>query len=97
MNEDIEKGRPGSSFDDFLREQGTYEAMTEQAVKRVIAYQIAVSMREQNISKAEMARRLETSRSQIDRLLDPAHDGVSLSVLARAASAVGRKLHVELI
>lgn len=97
MNDDSEKGRLGSSFDDFLREQGTYEATTEQAVKRVIAHQIALSMREQNISKAEMARRLETSRSQIDRLLDPAHDGVSLSVLARAASAVGRKLHVELI
>ncbi|PZR75333.1 MAG: hypothetical protein DI537_45105 [Stutzerimonas stutzeri] len=54
-------------------------------------------MKEQNIGKAEMAKRLHTSRSQIDRILDPEYQGVTLAVLARAANAVGRRLHLELV
>ena len=94
---DVEPGRIGGSFDDYLEEQGTYEETTERAIKRVIAFQLAQIMGEQKISKAEMARRLATSRAQLDRLLDPDHEGVTLSTLARAAQAVGRTLKLELV
>lgn len=92
----IEKGRPGQAFEDFLKEQGTYEETTEQAVKRVIAFQLSEAMKTEGISKVEMARRLNTSRSQLDRLLDPDYEGVTVGVLARAAKAVGRGLRLEL-
>ena len=91
-----EKGRAGPLFEDFLKEQGAYEDSTALAVKRVLAFRIAAAMKEQGITKVEMAARLSTSRSQLDRLLDPAHDGISLRVLARAARAVGRTLRLEL-
>ncbi len=96
MSAEIEKGKAGDLFEDFLKEQGTYEATTEQAVKRVLAFQLAAAMKEQSISKVEMARRLDTSRSQFDRLLDPDNDGVTLAVLSRAAQAVGRTIKLEL-
>ena len=93
---DIEHGTLGESFDDFLRAQGTEEQTTEQAIKRVIAYQLANIMAQEHITKVELARRLQTSRSQIDRLLDPENDGVTVAVLSRAAKAVGRRLKLEL-
>lgn len=96
MTCEIEKGKVGSLFEDFLKEQGTYEETTEYAVKRVLAFQIAQVMKEQNITKVEMARRLETSRSQLDRLLDPDNDRVTLGVLSRAARVLGRSLNLEL-
>jgi predicted XRE-type DNA-binding protein len=96
MNNDIEHGRLGQSFDVFLAEQGTRESTTETAIKRVIAFQLAEAMADGQISKAELARRLETSRSQVDRLLDPDNDGVTLGALSRAAHAVGRSLRLEL-
>lgn len=96
MNDQIERGSVGSSFDDFLTEQGTLEEATAQAIKRVLAYQIAEAMKEQRVTKVEMANRLDTSRSQLDRLLDPDNDGVTLGTLSRAAHVLGRKLTVEL-
>ena len=96
MSTEAESGKAGDLFEDFLKEQGTYEETTEQAVKRVLAFQLAAAMEEQHISKVEMARRLETSRSQLDRLLDPSNDGVALAVLARAARVVGRSIKLEL-
>lgn len=96
MSQEIEKGRVGSSFDDFLKEQGMYEEATEQAVKRVIAYQLAIAMKESGLNKIEMAKQLQTSRSQLDRLLDPDNDKVTLAALSRAARAVGRTLRLEL-
>ncbi|GFE52571.1 hypothetical protein So717_43240 [Roseobacter cerasinus] len=96
MSTKTEPGRAGPLFEDFLKEQGTYEATTEQAVKRVLAFQLAAAMKDQAISKVEMAKRLETSRSQLDRLLDPDNDGVTLAVLARAAKVVGREIKLEL-
>lgn len=95
MNAD-EKGRVGSSFDDFLIEDGIYEEATQTAVKRVLAWQLADIMQKQKISKTEMARRLETSRAQLDRLLDPGNDSVTLGMLSRAAKAVGRTIRLEL-
>lgn len=96
MIEDVEAGKPGQLFEDFLKEQGTCEEATERAIKRVIAFQISEAMKAQRISKVEMARRLETSRSQLDRLLDPDDGNVTLATLTRAAKAVGRSLKLEL-
>ena len=96
MNDNIEKGRAGQFFEDFLKEQGNYEETTEQAIKRVLAWQLSETMKQQGISKVEMARRLSTSRSQLDRLLDPKNARVTLHVLSRAAQAVGRSLKLEL-
>ena len=97
MSTDIESGQAGVLFEEFLKEQGTYKSTTEQAVKRVLAFQLTTAMKEQHISKVEMAKRLDTSRSQIDRLLDPDNDGVTLSVLVSVAQAVGRTIKLELV
>lgn len=96
MTTKIEKGRLGPTFDSFLEEEGIAEETREVAVKRVIAWQLAQTMAEQNINKAEMARRLHTSRAQLDRLLDPNNDSVTLGMLTRAAKAVGRSIKLEL-
>jgi antitoxin HicB len=84
------KGRIGQSFEDFLKEQGRYEESTNRTVKRVLAFQLAEAMKDQQISKAAFARKLKTSRSQLDRLLDPENAHVTLDALSRAARAVGR-------
>ena len=86
----------GSSFSDFLDEDGIREEVTAHAIKRVLAWQIAQAMKQQRISKVEMARRMKTSRAQLDRLLDPNNDKVQLDTVQRAAAAVGRNLHMEL-
>ncbi len=86
----------GSSFDDWLKEQGIYEEVTTHAIKRVLAWQIEQAMKAQGISKAEMARRMRTSRTQLDRLLDPDNDKVQLDTVQRAAAAIGRTLKFEL-
>ncbi len=96
MTKEVEKGKVGSSFDDFLKEQGTYEETTGQAIKRVLAYQLETAMKESGINKVEMAKQLKTSRSQLDRLLDPDNDKVTLTALSQAAKAVGRTLRLEL-
>jgi antitoxin HicB len=87
----------GSSFDDFLKEEGTYEETTLLSIKRVLAWQLEQAMKEQGLTKAEVAQRMKTSRAQLDRLLDPQNDKVQLNTLQRAAVAVGRKLHLELV
>ena len=91
------KGAVGSTFDDFLKEDGTYEATQAVAIKRVLAWQIGQAMERKHITKAEMARRMDTSRSQLDRLLDPESNSVTLETLTRAARAVGRQVKVELV
>jgi hypothetical protein len=92
----------GSSFEDVLREVGTYEETTARAIKRVLARQIEQAQIEQTmaqkgLSKAAMARRMETSRAALDRLLDPANESVTLLTLAKAAHVVGRRIRVELV
>lgn len=87
----------GSSFDDFLREDGTYEEVTAAAVKRVLARQLEAAMTEKEISKTEMARRMNTSRAALNRLLDPDNEAVTLETLQRAAEAVGRHVRLELV
>jgi len=91
------KGRVGSSFDDFLKEEGIYEEVTARAIKRVLARQLDALMQDQKITKSALAKRMHTSRAQLDRLLDPENESVTLGTLARAAQAVGRQLRVELV
>lgn len=86
----------GSSFDDFLKDEGIREEATTHAIKRVLAWQIEQAMSEQGITKSAMAKRMKTSRAQLDRLLDPENDKVQLDTVQRAAAAVGRTLHLEL-
>lgn len=86
----------GSSFDDFLREEGIYEDVQAAAVEQVLAWQIDQCRRAQGLTKSELARRMNTSRSQVDRLLDPTNSQVQLDTLQRAAEALGRRLVVEL-
>ena len=86
----------GGDFDDFLAEEGILADAESVAIKRVIAHQIAQMMQEQGLSKAEMARRMGTSRSSLDRLLDPENSSVTLQTLERAARALGKRLRVEL-
>ena len=91
------KGRIGSSFDDFLKDEGVYNEVETVAVKRVIAWQLEEAMKARRMSKLQMARRMKTSRSQLDRLLDPSHSGVTLETLARAAQVLGCHIRVELV
>jgi len=90
------KKNVGSDFDDFLEEEGLLEEATAVAVKRHIAFRIADKMAEGNISKAEMARRMGTSRSSLDRLLDPDNSSVTLQTLQSAVQALGGRLKIEL-
>lgn len=87
----------GSSFDDFLVEEGLYEQANATAVKRVLVWQIEQLMKEQKLSKAAMAKRMKTSRAALDRLLDPENESVTLQTLQRAAQSVGKHLRLELI
>lgn len=89
--------RIGSSFQDFLEEEGIREEVEALAQKRVIVWQIRHVMNEAGITKVELAGRMHTSRTQVDRLLDPNNDRVQLDTLQRAAQAVGRTLKVELV
>jgi antitoxin HicB len=91
------QGRIGSSFDDFLKEDGIYEEVTARAIKRVIVRQLGVLMQEEGLTKAALAKRMRTSRTQLDRLLDPENESVTLGTLTRAAHAVGRQLRMELV
>ena len=85
----------GSNFDDFLEEEGLLEEVSARAHKRLLAFQLADIMKESKISKTRLAEKLHTSRSQLDRLLDPENTAVTLESLERVAHAVGRRLRVE--
>lgn len=87
----------GSSFDDFLEEEGLYSEVEVVAVKRVLAYQVSQLMAKLDLSKTDMAHRMHTSRSSLNRLLDPENTSITLDTLARAANAVGKKLDIHLI
>jgi antitoxin HicB len=91
------KGRIGSSFDELLKKEGIYEEVTARAIKRVIAGQLDALMQDQGLTKSSLAKRMKTSRAQLDRLLDPDNESVTLDTLTRAARAVGRHLRMELI
>lgn len=86
----------GSSIDDFLKGERIFEEAQAQAIKEVVAWQLAKAMKKKKISKSRMAALLKTSRSQVDRILDPKRD-ITLSSLQRAAALVGQRVRVELV
>ena len=92
----MSKKNMGSSIDSFLKEEGIFEETQAQAIKEVVSWQLAEAMKKQKISKNKMAVLLKTSRTQIDRLLDPKND-ITLSSLQRAAAIVGRRVLIELV
>src|SRR5438105_11958382 len=89
--------RIGSSLDDFLKEEGILEEARATALKEAVAWQVQKAMKRAKINKVEMARRMNTSRAALDRLLDPGNASVTLQTLCRAARAIGRDLRIELV
>jgi antitoxin HicB len=86
----------GSSIDDFLKQEGIFEEAQAPAVKEVVAWQLAEGMKKEKISKNKMATLLKTSRSQVDRILDPKND-ITPGSLQRAAAMVGRRVTIKLV
>ncbi len=86
----------GSTFESFLEEEGIADEVNAAAIKHVLAWQIEQAMKEQGISKNQMAKRMRTSRAYLDRFLDPQNDKVQLDTMQRAAAAIGRRLRLEL-
>lgn len=86
----------GSDFDDFLAEAGILSEVEAVAIKRVLAWQIEQEMKQKNLSKTEMARRLGTSRSALNRLLDPNNTSITLQTLSKVAQTLGKRLQISL-
>lgn len=86
----------GSSFESFLQDEGILAEVDEVAIKRVLAWQIEQEMTARGLTKSGLARRMETSRTQIDRLLDPENAGVTLHTMHKAAAILGKRLRVTL-
>ena len=84
----------GSSFESFLEEEGILDEVDEIAVKRVLAWQLANAMTSQKITKSKLARRMDTSRTQVDRLLDPENSSTTLHTMHKAAAVLGMRLRV---
>lgn len=85
----------GSNFDDFLEQEGIIEEVSAKAHKRLLALQLADIMQEKSITKTSLAKKLNTSSSQVDRILDPDNTSITIEVLERVAHAVGKKLHIK--
>jgi predicted XRE-type DNA-binding protein len=86
----------GSSFDDFLKEEAMFEEVTAVAMKRVISWQIAQEMKAQQLTKTALAKRMHTSRAALNRLLDENDSSLTLTTLASAAAALGKKVNLQL-
>ena len=93
----MKKKNVGSTFDSWLREEGIYEEASAGAIKRVLARQLEAAMEAKGLTKAEMARQMQTSRAALDRLLDPESDSVTINTLRKAAHVVGREVRLELV
>ncbi|MDO8176986.1 MAG: Fis family transcriptional regulator [Undibacterium sp.] len=89
--------RTGSNFDDFLKEEGIYDEVTAKALKRAIAEQLKEGMQELHMTKVAMAARMETSRTQVDRLLDPDNLKIQFDSLVKAATAIGKHVEIRLV
>ena len=86
----------GSSFDDFLVEEGIADEVEAGAIKKIIAYQLQEAINKKQLTKTALASRLDTSRAAVDRLLDPENESITLSTLKKAANVLGKKLRLEL-
>lgn len=89
--------RVGSDFDDFLQEEGIFDEVQAVAVKRVLAHQLEQGMKAKQLNKTAMAKRMGTTRAQVDRLLDPANPSATLATLVKAANAVGKRVKISLV
>lgn len=87
----------GSAFDEYLKEEGAHEDTTTVAVKRALAWQLEQAMEKEHLSKNQMAKRMKTSRSQLDRILDPDNPKIQLDTIMKAASVLGREVRLELV
>ncbi len=87
----------GTSIDQLLEEDGMLEEATNAAIKSVLAWQYSEAMKKKKLSKVKMAKAMQTSRAQLDRVLDPKSGNVTLTTLRKAAAAVGKTLRVELV
>lgn len=87
----------GSDFDDFLAEENELDAVTAVAVKRVIAWQLSQAMKEAGVTKSTLARRMHTSRTVVDRILDASDASLTLDTMTRAATAVGRQIKIDFV
>ncbi|MGQ0752294.1 MAG: XRE family transcriptional regulator [Betaproteobacteria bacterium] len=86
----------GSDFDDFLREEGIHGEAQAVAVKRVLAFQLERDMKKARLTKTAMAKRMGTTRAQLDRLLNPDNPSTTLATLVRAAGALGKRVKISL-
>ncbi|MFA7506003.1 MAG: helix-turn-helix domain-containing protein [Burkholderiaceae bacterium] len=91
------KGSIGSSFEQYLKDEGICEETSAVAIKRTLAWQLENAMAKEGVTKNEMARRMQTSRSQLDRVLDPDNDRIQLDTVFKAARALGREVKLELV
>ena len=89
--------RIGSDFDDFMKEEGLYDDAQAIAVKRVIAFQLERDMQKAQLTKAAMARRMGTTRAQLDRVLNPENPSTTLQTLVKAACALGKRVKITLV
>jgi hypothetical protein len=87
----------GSTIDDFLRDEGVLEEFQARSIKEVIAWQIEKAMKDGKISKRRLAQMMQTSRTQVDRVLDPTDGNVTIQTLQRAAAVLGRRVQLELV
>ena len=87
----------GSSFDEFLVEEGIYEEVEAGAIKKIIAYQLQEVIKKEQLTKTALAAQLETSRAAVNRLLDPENESITLLTLKKAANVLGKKLRFELV
>ena len=92
-----EKGRIGSSFEDYLISEGVEAETRSLAIKRVLAWQLEEAMKHEKLSKNQMAKAMHTSRSQLDRILDPDNERIQLDTMIKAARVLGKQLRIELI
>jgi DNA-binding Xre family transcriptional regulator len=97
MSAGRKKGRIGSSFNDFLKDEGLDQEASAVAIKRVLAWQLEKAMAKEGVTKNEMAKRMRTSRSQLERILDPDNDKIQLDTVFKAARVLGRELRLELV
>lgn len=93
----VDNKHRGTTFDSFLEEEGVLEEFQAKAIKEVIAWQLLQAMQEKKISKTKLAQLMDTSRTQVDRVLDPSNGNVTIETLQRAATIVGRRVQLALV
>jgi len=89
--------RRGSSFSDFLKQEGLYDEVVAQAEKEILAWKLQSAMKEKKLTVSGLAKRMHTSRAAINRILDPANPSITLNTLEKAASALGKRWRFDLV